>query len=86
MTLSIPLSREAEAKLIEKAAACGKDLPTYVSGLLTHFAQPPKSLEDISGPIYQQFLASGMSDDELGDFLEQAKHEMRAERRARQKQ
>jgi hypothetical protein len=56
-----------------------------VSRLLTTFAEPPISLEQISGPVYSNFLASGMTDDELGDLLEKAKHEMRAERRANAK-
>ncbi len=37
----------------------------------------------MSGPIYQRCLESGMTDEELGEELERAKHEMRAERRAR---
>jgi hypothetical protein len=41
----------------------------------------PISLEELSGPIRQNFLASGMTDDELGDLLEKIKHEIRAQRR-----
>jgi hypothetical protein len=46
---------------------------------------PPAPLEQLSGPIYQAFIESDMTDDELGDLLEKAKHEMRAERRERTK-
>jgi hypothetical protein len=83
MTLSISISEEAEARLKSRAAACGQDVESYVANLVAHFADPPVPLEQISGPIYQNFLSSGMSDDELGDMLERAKHEARAERRAR---
>ena len=84
MTLSLTLSPEIESKLRRRAAARGQDLADYVSQLVTHFAELPTPLIELSGPIYQRFLESGMSDDELGDELERAKHEMRAERRARQ--
>lgn len=86
MTLTIPLAAEVEARLKRRAAAQGEDFPEYVAKLLSHFADPPTPLEEISGPIYERFLASGMTDDELGDIIEKAKHEARAERRARQRQ
>lgn len=86
MTLSITLSPDKEKRLRERAAAAGEDVGTFVSKLLDQFAAQPTPLEQISGPIYQAFLESGMTDDELGDVLEKAKHEMRAERRAREKQ
>ena len=81
--LQIPISPEAEATLAQRAAACGQDLSSYVAKLVTHFAEPPTPLEELSGPIYKRFLESGMTDDELGEVLERAKHEMRAARRAR---
>ncbi len=82
--LQIPISPQAEASLAQRAAACGQDLPSYVAKLVNHFAEPITPLEELSGPIYQRFLESGMTDDELGELLERAKHEMRAERRARE--
>jgi len=36
---------------------------------------------EISGPIAEAFVRSGMSEDELSDFLEAEKQAMRAERR-----
>jgi hypothetical protein len=81
MTLSISIPDEAEARLRKRAAAAGQDVGTFVSNLVAHFAGPPTPIEELSGPTYQQFLDSGMSDDELGDLIERTKHEMRAERR-----
>lgn len=81
--LEIPLTPEARARLEQRAAASGQDLSSYVAKLVNHFAEPPTPLEELSGPIYQRFLDSGMTDDELGDLLEQAKHEMRADRQAK---
>jgi hypothetical protein len=38
-------------------------------------------LREVSGPIGAAFSRSGMSEDQLSDFLEAEKHAMRAERR-----
>jgi hypothetical protein len=84
MTFSISIPAETELALRERAASVGEDLPTYVSRLVASLAARPVPLEELSGPIYQNFLASGVSDDQLGDLVEEAKHAMRAERRARQ--
>lgn len=81
MVLSVPISQETEAKLVARARAAGVDLSTYVAALVEETTKPPLSLHEISGPIANDFANSGMTDDELGDFLEEVKHEMRAERR-----
>jgi hypothetical protein len=81
MSLTIDLSPDAEALLSARASSVGQDLNTYVSRLVDRMATASKTLEELSGPIYQNFLDSGMTDDELGDLLEDAKHDMRAERR-----
>ena len=83
MTIHIPISPEAEARLRRRAEACGEELASFVAKLVSHFAEPPTPLKELSGPIFEAFKASGMTDDELGDLLEKAKHEMRAERRAK---
>lgn len=83
MTIPIPISPETEARLRQRAQASGEDLPAYIAKLVSHFAEPPTPLEELSGPIFEAFKASGMTDDQLGDLLENAKHEMRAERRAK---
>ncbi len=82
MTLTIPISPEAEAKLIAKAAAAGVDVTTFAAQTLERAASKP-TLEEILAPLRKEFEQSGMTEDELTDLLEQAKHEARAERRAR---
>ena len=84
MTLSISIPKDAEERLRSRAAACGQDVSSYVTKLVTHFAEPPTPLEQLSGPIYERFLETGMSDDDLGELLEKSKHEMRAERHSGQ--
>jgi hypothetical protein len=81
MVLTLSISAEAEAKLKSKAAAAGVDVETYAAQHLELIAAPPKSLKEISGPIAEDFARSGMSEEELSDFLEAEKHAMRAERR-----
>lgn len=70
--------------LSQRASLSGADLATYVSAIVERSTEKPLSLEEISGPIYQRFLESGMTDDELSDLLEAEKHAARANRRARQ--
>jgi hypothetical protein len=84
MVLSLSISAETEARLKAKAAAAGVDVETYAARQLERMASPPKSLKDISGPIAEEFARSGMTEDELSDFLEAEKHAMRAERRGKQ--
>ena len=40
------------------------------------------TIEDLVTPVRAEFVKSGLSDDELGDFLEEEKHATRKERRA----
>ena len=84
MVLNLSISAETEAKLKLKAIAAGVDMETYAIRHLELIAAHPKSLKDISGPIAEDFARSGMSEDELSDFLEAEKHAMRAERRKQQ--
>lgn len=82
MSVLLDLSPEVESKLRARAEVAGEDLPAFIARLLTYFSARSTSLMELSGPIYQNFLASGMTDDELADELERAKHEARAARRA----
>jgi hypothetical protein len=82
MVLSLSISPETEAKLKAKADAAGLDINTYASKTLERVASRP-SLEDVLKPLRTEFEQSGMSEDELTEFLEEVKHESRAEQRAR---
>jgi hypothetical protein len=83
MVLSLSISNQAEAILKAKASAAGVDLPTYVSGLIEQSARAPLSIQEISGPVADDFAKTGMTEDELSDVLEDAKHQMRAEKQKR---
>jgi hypothetical protein len=82
--LTLRLSKDAEAKLTERAAAAGQSLPEYLATVVESLVETPRTLAEISGPVYQRFLDSGITEEQLSEELEQAKHAMRAERRGRQ--
>jgi hypothetical protein len=82
MTLHISISKELEDKLRAPAAATGQPVEQVVVRLVEECVDRP-SLEEMLAPVRDEFEASGMSEDELTDLLERAKHEMRAARRAR---
>ena len=84
LPLTLHLTPEASQKLVQQAAAKGTDVAGYVSQIVEERARKPSSLEELSGPVYQRFLESGTTDDELSEELERGKHELRAERRKRQ--
>ena len=82
MTLTIEMPESVEERMAQKARDAGLDVAKYVAQVVQAHALKP-TLKELSGSVYQQFVASGMTDEELGEFLEKAKHEMRAERRAK---
>jgi hypothetical protein len=79
--LKIRISDETAAELSERARSVGEDLAEYVAGMLERATASTKILREISGPVAKQFEKSGMTDDELGEFLEEVKHKLRRERR-----
>lgn len=83
MSLTIVLPPHAQKQLEEQARAAGLETSAYAAKLLERSLLPDDWLKKLSGDSYRKFLESGMTDDELGEELERAKHEMRAERRAR---
>ena len=83
MVVKLSLSPEAAAALNAKAAAAGVDVETYAARQLERLAAPSRSLLDISGPAHDEFRAAAMTDDQLADLLEQAKHDARTDRRGR---
>ena len=83
LPVTLHVSRQARDTLAQRATASGTDLAGYVSTLAELSASGTFSLEQLSGPVYQRFLESGTSDEQLSEELEKAKHELRAERRNR---
>lgn len=82
MTLTLELPEDVRARLADKAKAVGVDLPTYAQRVLEGeaFGAP---LSEILRPVREAFNASGRSETELTAELEEAKREMRSDRRTR---
>jgi hypothetical protein len=82
MTLTVDLADADAQQLAEKARAAGIDVQTYVARLV-HSAAVGPPLDEVLRPVRAAFHASGMSEEALGELLEEAKHEMRRQRLAR---
>jgi hypothetical protein len=80
MTLTVGLADADAQRLAEKARAAGIDVQTYVERLV-RLAATSAPLDEVLRPVREAFHASGLSEDELGELLEEAKHAMRRERR-----
>jgi hypothetical protein len=82
-TLTLELRKETTERLKVRAAESGQDVARFVSDLVENFSAPPTSIDVLSGDINRRFIESGMTEEELVEELDRAKHEMRADRRAR---
>lgn len=80
MTLTIPISPDAERRLRKCAEAAGVDERTYAAKLLEERLLEPDTLQSISGETAARFRATGMTEEQLSELLEREKH---AEREAR---
>ncbi len=69
MSISIPLSPDAEAKLRERAQAAGEDITSYAARVLDDALTTP-SVDELLAPFRKQVDDSGMTDDKLDDFYE----------------
>jgi hypothetical protein len=86
MTLSVPLTPEAEAALRQRATAAGKEPAAVAAELLTRVLTrggglTQQRLEEISGQSFDSFRASGMTDEALANELERIKHADRSRKR-----
>lgn len=78
--LKLRLRSDAGERLKQRAAASGKDIADYAAQLIEEAVTTP-SLDDVLAPIREHFAQSGMNEDQLSDFLEEAKHRRRVQRR-----
>jgi hypothetical protein len=85
MTLAVQLTESEALALRQKAESIGQDLPAYAAELLRRDAATPiRTFEQIAHDIEKRRGEPlNMSEDEICEMLETAKHEVRAERRQR---
>jgi hypothetical protein len=95
MSITIHLPPQTEEKLRRKAAETGV-APDALAGQLLEQAlnggpvapagRPGASLDEVLAPFRQEVEESGLTDEELQDFLTEVRDEVRAEKRARRAQ
>lgn len=77
--LKVRLRTETGQRLKQRAAASGKKAADYAAELIEDAVAKP-SLDELLAPVRKKFARSGMTEDELSDYLEEAKHRRRAAR------
>jgi len=85
MTLLIDLSPEIEAKLYERAAASGKDVPTLVREAVEEKMRLPQSFSELLAPIHEATRKSGLTEDRLADLVGESRDEAFAEHQAQRR-
>jgi len=76
-TITLQIPDPIDEKLRRQANAAGKPVEQYAAEVLEAQACAAKTLREISGSVEKQFLASGMSEEELAERLEREDHAAR---------
>lgn len=80
MSATITLPVELESLLAKKAAARGVNVEEFAVDVLSRAARRP-TVSEVFADVRDDFVASGMTEEELGQLIEQALSEVRAESR-----
>ncbi len=76
-TITVKIPDPTEDTLRRQAEAAGKPIEQFVCEVLEAQAAPAKILGQISGSVQEQFLKSGMTEDQLAESLEREDHAAR---------
>ena len=82
MSISIPLSPDAEAKLRERAEAAGEEITSFAARVLYEAITTP-SVDELLSPFRKQVAESGMPDDQLDDFYDDLRDKVWDEQQAK---
>jgi len=85
-TLTIRVRKNTKMILEEKAKSNGKDFVEYVEDLLEKDADRPKTLDEILAPFRREVEASGITDEEFDDLIEEVREEIYREKLAEQRE
>ena len=85
MSISIPLSSEAEARLRERAEAAGEDITSFATRILHDVLTAP-SVDELLAPFRKQVEEGGMTDDELDGFYEDLRNKVWEEKQPKRSQ
>ncbi len=81
MSVTITLPMELENLLAKKAATRGVNVEQFAVDVLNRAVRRP-TVSEVFADVRADFVASGMTEEELGDLIEQALSEVRAENHA----
>lgn len=84
MSITIKISEETERILAERAARYGQSLETYASTLLKRESRA-KTIDEILEPFRRSFEESGMTEDQLDEFVDQIRKDIYREQHGAKK-
>ncbi len=84
MNITIDLPPETEVRAKKQASKIGENLENYLKTLIDEETARREQIEEVSeksfreilAPIHKQFEESGMSEEELDEFLEELREEV----------
>lgn len=79
VTIDLPL----EVKTALERKAKGRDIKTFIQTIISRQALRP-SLDEALAPVRQEFAGSGMSEDELDEFMNSVREEAYQDRQNKQ--
>ena len=80
MTVVLELKPEIEAALQKKARDNGFEVNVYLEKLIEKDIDRTKTIDEILAPVCQEFEESGMTEDELDEFIEEIRGEVYQEK------
>lgn len=68
MEMTISISDDVALKLEERAATCGQSAQAYAAKLVADMLTRP-AIDELLAPVRADFAKTGMSEDQLNDFM-----------------
>lgn len=85
MSMTLTLPAPLERRLLDRAAADGKSADILAFELLDASLRKERTFAEICEPIRRDFEASGMTEEELDDLIEEARQEVWEEQQAKRR-
>ena len=83
MTVTIELPPDLENSVRQQAARNGQDVSSFVVQAVNEKLAKLRSFDEVCAPIAQAIAATGISDDELDRFFEEAREEVWQEKQGK---
>jgi hypothetical protein len=80
MDVTISITEQAAQRLQQRASASGEAVPAYAAKIVEQAVAGP-TLEELLAPVQADFVAGGMSDDQLLDLGRDLLDKVRAEKK-----